>query len=405
VLVTFAAEIAVRPEGETRFFRVTNYVPPRDPTDYAADRSAVAAFYAFNPGPYWVNFGIPALARLADVRSGFGLDPWATFDGLQPAFDPNRFFAAFEQRQFPPDFANRIQRRLDQGAPGWLALAGTYRELIGELDAARAAGPAGDPRVQEIRQMLGMTFPQCFAPEPLQLLAPPPSKDLGSNPLPKRLNWLNIHGSDAFTAVPITTPPLPDDTNSTTRVAWTNITGLTWTTTYSAACLAVSVGSSASKLGILKPDVDCAEYNELSRKLGAKPGQLGGFHSDAAKFYADNGYSCSTAWTGISETASAEAKKALDRGCDVSLHYTSADGTKAHEEMVTGMTLNADGTATVTTLSWGQSATVTVTDPRAPYADSTFSGKSDGNRYRQAGEAKSYLEGSGTATYYYYCRK
>jgi hypothetical protein len=54
--------------------------------------------------------------------------------------------------------------------------------------------------------------------------------------------------------------------------------------------------------------------------------------------------------------------------------------------------------ATVTTLSWGQSATVT-------YNRGEYSNKSDGQRYKADPNKKSYLQGTGNATFYYYCKK
>lgn len=399
LLVTFAQQLPVSGNNQARFYRVVLKEPPIDPTDYEADRSAVATFYNSWGPNYWTDYGIPPLARLADLREGLGQVPWTAFDGMQAAFDQNKLHEALERGQFAPAFAQPLQSHISGGDSPWVAVLGTYRDLVRELDQARVTGGTNYPQAQIIQYALYGSFLQIFNVALLSPLAPVPVKEFDVPPPTNRLDWVDIHFSDFFTSVPLTTtPPLPDDTNTTRRVAWTNINGVLWTTTYSAACIAVSVGASAHKLGLSPRDIDCVEYNELSRSLGAKAGQLGGYHSGAAKYYASKGYSCDSAWSGPFESAVEEARKALARGCDVALHYLSADGKKAHEEMVTGMTVNADGSAKVETLAWGQGASVTVTGGE-------FSGKSDGQRYRAAGEAKSYLEGKGTATFYYYCKK
>ena len=71
-----------------------------------------------------------------------------------------------------------------------------------------------------------------------------------------------------------------------------------------------------------------------------------------------------------------------------------------HIEVVTAIAVdpNDPEKSTVSTLSWGRSATVT-------FRDGKFSNKSDGRRYRRAGEARSWLEREGDAELIYFCKK
>ncbi len=168
----------------------------------------------------------------------------------------------------------------------------------------------------------------------------------------------------------------------------------------------VHLGKSASlaKMGVLGDATSANFWNDLSRLLGAKPGTLGAYATDISAFYETLGYGTSQACDGPIESAAEEAKKALDRGCDVQIYYYSADGKKAHTEFVTGITLDpADSSkATISTLSWGSGATVTYTGSTAGGA---YSGKSDGALYRKPTETASYLEQTGTARLHYFCKK
>ena len=143
----------------------------------------------------------------------------------------------------------------------------------------------------------------------------------------------------------------------------------------------------------------CQDWNQLSRALGAEERGSGGASlSGIASWFRGKGYCASTAYDGAFESACNEARKALARGCDVLMYYKDDANTSAHIEMVRGITTNANDSeqCSVRTWSWGQRESVT-------YDSGRYSNKSDGRRYRTAGEAKSYLEGSGKAKLIYYC--
>jgi len=191
-----------------------------------------------------------------------------------------------------------------------------------------------------------------------------------------------------------------------TKVNWTNITSSSTfgDTTYNGACASLAVGASLAKMGVIGDATSAYFWNELSRLLGATPGTLGAYATDISAFYETVGYGTSQAYDGPIESAVEEAKKALDRGCDVQIYYYSADGKRAHTEFVTGITVNpADSSkATISTLSWGSGATVTYTGSADGGA---YTGKSDGALYRKPTETASYLEQTGTAVLHYYCKK
>jgi hypothetical protein len=166
----------------------------------------------------------------------------------------------------------------------------------------------------------------------------------------------------------------------------------------------VAVGASLAKLGVISTNTTCQFWNELSRLLGATPGTLGAYPSDIAAFYASLGYGCNQAYDGPFESAVEEAKKALERGCDVQIDYYKTDRSRGHTEMVTGITIdpNNSSKATISTLSWGSGATVTYTGSSS---GGTYSGKSDGQSYRKSNETVSYLEQTGISVIRYYCKQ
>ena len=368
-------------------------------TDYNRDRPTMAQFYQNDPIAYWANFGIPPLARLARMKADLGADSASAFEGLMQAFNEPKLLAAVEMAKLPPAFLSDLKTQLSAGLSTSNALISAITNLIVKTDAAGTNNPNVGP-------ILVPVFTNAFDLPKLAPLAPQPTKPIGTNtPHTNTLDWIELHYSDNFTQRTNTfrfpVRPPSDDTNTTTHTPWDKITTPTaWNTTLDAACAAVAVGASLAKLGVFPPDTTCQFWNDLARLLGAKPGQQGAYESDIAALYNSLGYSCTEAYDGTFESAVEEAKKALDRGCDVALTYISADGKHGHVEMVTGITVDPANSAqaTVSTLSWGSGATVTV-------SAGSYSGKSDGQQYRAPGETSSFLEGKGTAILKYYCKQ
>lgn len=143
----------------------------------------------------------------------------------------------------------------------------------------------------------------------------------------------------------------------------------------------------------------CSDWNDLSRAVGAVERGPGGTKmSNVNEWFRGKGYCASIAYDGPFESACDEARKAHARGCNVLMHYSDPAGGSAHVEMARSLSTDANdsGKCTVATFSWGQRETV-------EYDRGSYSGKSDGRRYRNPTEAKSYLEGTGNAKLYYYC--
>ncbi len=186
------------------------------------------------------------------------------------------------------------------------------------------------------------------------------------------------------------------------RIKWTDITGSPFETTHNGACGSVASGACAHKLGLLKEDVNSAEWDDLSKGIGAPADGMGAQvtgNPSIKSWFDGKGYGMTTARDKDGESASQEAKKALEKGCDVMLWYKNANGS-GHIEVVTAISIDANDSkkGTATTLSWGQSATTT-------FKSGKFSGKSDGSRYRPADQAKGWLEGEGDAELIYFCKK
>jgi hypothetical protein len=390
VLTTFANSYSFPPTAQSAFFRLVWRPPPLDTTDYEAARPVVASFYESDPIGYWASYGIPALCRLAEQAVVQGANTNSPFDGLTTAYDESMFMSAYTGGQLPSEFSQRVQSFLAMGQPPSQALLLTFRSFIREMDGAT------DSRIAQILQMFYNVFPNAFHIDLLSPLAPQPSKAFGSPPPSNQVDWIGLYGDDSFclTATALQPNPLPDDTDTNRVIRWDRITGIRWQTTYNASCAAQAVGPCAVKLGLYRTNMTCQLWNDLSRALGATPGESGAPHSGISGWFDRNGYGCQRARDGIFESAVDEARKALARGCDVLLRYTS--GTNGHVEMVTSIALNPNNSssATVTTSSWGSNATVTVTG-------NTYTNKSDGARYG----TNSYLNMGGTAYFYMYCRK
>lgn len=397
--------------GSPAFFRLVWLEIPLDPTDYNRDRASVAQFYHRDPVDYWATHGVPALARLAIFRQQVGTDPFQPFQGFMQGFNEGRFFAALENNQLPAPFAALATNELASGSSATNAYLNSFIKLVQQSDAStncpslfRTNCVVTNSFVPVFTQVMTNTISTngwtTWAPQTNKVFINPAQQTNHAT-----INWVDVHGSDAFTTNrrPATAPN--DDTNTTFTTQWENISTPTlWNTTYDGACASVAVGASLAKLGVGPTNTTCRFWNELSRLLGSTPGVLGAYQTNIAALYGSLGYGCNAAYDGPFESAVEEAKKALERGCDVAITYISPDRTRAHTEMVLGITVSAaDSTkGTISTLSWGQNATVNYS---GSVTGGSYSGKSDGQRYRKSTETTSYLEGTGTSIIHYYCKK
>ncbi len=368
-----------------------------DLTDYESGRPNVARHYLDDVLSYWAKSGFPALARLSRINESIGEDPFMNFTMVLSAFDEQAFLESLESKQLPAELTD-VYNRYAAEMPVREALIYTIRDLTSEMDQYRFR--AKDPAREEAVQALFLELlSNAFNRETLISFSPKEDKEY-KNEIPPILDQQCASGMDYFASLVETPePPAEDDNDTSNPIPWGEVKTVNWKTTHNGACAALAVGACAAKLGLVPDSVTCELWNDLSEDICATA-EGGAYSSKIAKYFDENGYECSTAWDGWFESACEEAKAALDRGCDVNIVYVSADGTKAHREMVTGINVSDanDENCSVSTLSWGQGATVN-------YKGGKYSGKSDGRRYRQMGEPKSYLEGSGTARLIYYCKK
>lgn len=396
-LTTFLNDLPIQPTGDSAFFRARPIEIPLETDDDGTGRSEVAQFYERSPQHYWVHFGIPPLARLSDINEAAGRNPQDSFAGLNRGFDARRFHTAFQGGLLAAEFTKRLTFFLESGQGTNEAVNSSFRFFVTELDSVYEAQGTNAPRIEQIFGMFNGVFSNSYNVANLAVIAPLPEKQ-GQFPATTNLGWVDLHGSDAFT---LQVPPLPPnlaDTDTSSRIRWKDIRDANWNTTYNGACAAVATGASLAKLAPEKfpASTTCQFWNEFSRGIGNQAGSVGATANGMANYYATLGYQCVTAKDGVLETAVEEADKAWKRGCDVTLHYLSADGKEAHIEMVELIVLDPNNSqrATVHTLSWGQHESVT-------YDNGTWSGKSDGNRYG----SENYLQDSGKATFYYYCKE
>lgn len=366
---------------------------PIDQTDYLADRGDIFSFYNADPIHYFGHHGIPALCRLSNLKKTIGGNYLNAFDGLKPYFYIEGLYGSFELSLINPEFVNHLLEL--NSSPDFNELVQTLIFFTDKLDATNP----DDPFVQEIYNSFTIIVEFAFNPAMFADLAINPQKEY-ITPLPENtIDAIGYCGMDYFTELICQTKiNNEDDNNTSDNVDWDNITGVPFKTTHNGACATLATGACAEKLGILDSDVNGKEWEDLSEEIGATPGEVGAPISGINKYFEENGYGVSSAYDGLFESAVDEAKDALDRGCDVMIQYVSADGKSSHIEVVTGISVDSDDDekGTISTLSWGQSATVT-------YDSGEYSGKSDGSRYKQSGEDKSYLQGTGTAKLIYYC--
>ena len=410
LITTLDTNVNLRIENSPSFYRLSWAEIPLDTTDYNQDRAAVAQFYHSDPVSYWATFGVPALARLAVIRENVGADPYAPFQGFLQGFDTNRFLLALERNELPPPISLNVSNQLAAGMSVTNAFVRTLITLVKTNDATNCFEIVRTNCIatNSLAPVFSKVMTNWATSNNWSGWAPQTNKTLYStNQLTSNrgINWIDTHGTHAFTQVLRPAVQPISDSNTTTRVKWEDITPESFTnTTYNGACASVAVGASLAKLGLIADSTSPQFWNDLSRLIGATPGTLGAHSTDIGGFYDTLGYGAAEAYDGPSESAVEEAKKALERGCDVAIYYYSADNTRGHMEFVTGIDINAadSSKATVSTLSWGENATVTY---NGSASGGTYTGKSDGPRYRKPGETTSWLEQTGTCVLFYYCKK
>lgn len=365
--------------------------------DYDGDRMAIEAFYRQNLYAYWANYGFPALSNLAQMRANLGETGVQTaFDGAGTAFSPEMFFNALESGQLPPPVVQDYYA-LPASNP-WFAVLKSIRRYGEQIYNAAAEGnPASAHLARDELQRLTML---CFDPEKLLALSVVGGK-VFEEPSSAMVNVRVCCGKNHLAGLLLEAPaPRPIDT---TRIKWTDIV-FPFQTEHNRNCATLATGACAHKLGLLKEDVDSSGWSDLSKGI-APPAGHGGV-SGIKAWFEGKGYGMSTARygvidaaDGVTETASQEAKRALDDGCDVMIWYKNGDRA-GHIEVVTAIEVDPNDAekSTVSTLSWGRSATVT-------FRDGKFSNKSDGRRYRRAGEVRSWLERESDAELIYFCKK
>jgi uncharacterized repeat protein (TIGR01451 family) len=404
-LTTVTTNVTLPLLGQSAFYRIVLEDTPLDPTDYDADRLVMREYYTNDPDGYWVTNGIPALARLADMKEDLGDDPMPAFEGMQAGYSEIIFTNALQLGLLPPDFAQLVNARLAEGETPWQALVSSLRTNVLELDEIIADNGTNDPGVGQIYQTLSTVFHDAFNSSALQALAPAAQKFYHFPPQFTAPDFIDFFGSDAFSLLLPAPQSSPNDNNTNVLSTWDEVRTAPRGTSYNASCVAHAVGPSAAKLGIIGNDVSAKVWNDLSKDLGATKGAIKGSapHSGIASWYSSKGYSRTRAWNGplglSTESGLEEAKAALGRGCDVLVCYTK--GNQSHMEMVTEIDILAgsDGyKGTVKTISWGLSA-------QFDFNNGSFSNKSDGARYRKAGDPESYLQGKGTADLYYFQKK
>lgn len=341
-----------------------------------ARRAAIAKAYESDPVAYWATYGLPALARNADIRErGGAADPNRGFATVMTAFDPARFLEACGLGQVHPvlcDLAHGPEGDVSKGLPG------AIRQWVANGDADRFSpagpGPTSELTTQGLLELVATSFLR----EKVVAFAPAREKT-----------------ADVL-------PPVPEEVVcAPAKGGGADAGGLTWenvstSTTLAGGkpdgmCVTKAVGLCTQRLGLRDADVSPEEWQDLSKELGALP--EGGAHIENMKTYFEGkGYAFSEAWDGPFESACAEAFLAYARGCDVFLWYDSGEKT-THIEMVEDIDMTADkpSECVATTNSWGRRATVNV-------ASGTYSNKSDVGNYDD-------FRPSAAATFYYACKK
>ncbi|MFO0737427.1 MAG: hypothetical protein U0270_16165 [Labilithrix sp.] len=318
-------------------------------------RKNMAQSYDADVASYWAVYGLPTLARGAEIREADGVpSPNGNFDPVMRALDTKRLIEACR--------------------------AGTVSELLCASPSPTAADVVSvirsstslDPSYRT--RMLKELVTEAFDAGQLAAMAPATSKE-------------------ALVLPSVQSPVCDAGPGGANVLTWDKVAGSKELAggKNDGMCVTKAVGLCTQRLGLRNNEVTLEAWQELSDQLGALP-QGGAQISSMKSYFEDRGYAFTEAWDGPLESACTEANSALARGCDVFLWYDSGE-TQSHIEMVEDIdTQYQPGYQCVaTTNSWGERATAKINRGR-------YSEKSDRVRYPD------FRETSGS-TLYYACPK
>jgi hypothetical protein len=354
----------------------------------AADRLAVAKHYQAN-GPWWARFGFPPMARLASIREATGLAGLGAFETALAHFDAEGFAFLAKVGELSPALQKRLQVAAAAlpKAPLGERVVYVIRGLVDEGDALAAgeippawlANPALEAQLAEIYTAGFQALGAAVAPAAKKTCADAAATVLAtSGTAPGSLDCSSAGNAKDPQCQQIAEPPVQDG-QTTGGLGWEDITGIAWKTTYNPSCVMQSVGLCLHKLGLLADEtVTCKLWNDFGKAIGGQPvrdaagapilgadGKPRGGGAPRASIDAymrDTHELCpTTATDATTQSACQEAMAAKGRGCDLIVYW------RDHAEMVTGLGIETatPGKCTVTTHSWGQSATLTYEDGKA----------------------------------------
>jgi len=206
LITTFDHSVNLPIENGPAFYRLSWMEIPLDNTEYNSDRAAVAQFYDRDPIQYWATYGLPALARLAIMRNEVKADPYAPFQGFLQGFDASRFVTLLNNNELPPVIATNVAQQLAAGTPITSAFLNTVIDLVRTNDATNClelirtncfATNALSPVFAKV--LTNMTTSNAWT-----IVAPRTNKLVFStNQFTNTIgpNWIDTHGSHAFTQV------------------------------------------------------------------------------------------------------------------------------------------------------------------------------------------------------------
>jgi hypothetical protein len=354
----------------------------------ASDRVAVAKHYQ-PTGPWWARFGFPPMARLASIREATGLPGLGAFEQALAHFDAEGFAFLAKVGELSPQLQKRLQVALAAmpTAPLGARVVYVIRGLVDEGDALAAGetppawlvNPGLEAQLAEIYTAGFQALGTAVAPVAKKTCAVATSTVLATaGTAPGSLDCSGAGNAKDPQCQQIAEPPV-EDGQTTGGLGWEDITGIAWKTTYNPSCVMQSIGLCLHKLGLLADEtVTCKLWNDFGKAVGGQPvrdaagkpildakghPKGGGAPRSGIDAYMRGTHDLcpTTATNSATQSACQEADAAKTRGCDLIIYW------RDHAEMVTGMAIDPKkpGKCTVTTHSWGESATVIYEDGKA----------------------------------------
>ncbi|MEZ4267200.1 MAG: hypothetical protein R3F39_12550 [Myxococcota bacterium] len=361
---------------------------PEQVAEDGADRLAVAKHYQAS-GQWWARFGFPPMARLASIREATGLSGLGAFSGALAHFDAEGFAFLAKVGELSPQLQKRLQVALGALPKAPLSERVVYviRGLVdegdamagGEIPPAWLMNAGLEAQLAEIYTAGFQALGTAVAPAAKKSCASATSTVLATaGTAPGSLDCSGAGNAKDPQCLQIAEPPVQDG-QTTGGIGWEDITGVAWKTTYNPSCVMQSIGLCLHKLGKLADEtVTCKLWNDFGKAVGGQPvrdaagkpildakGKPKGGGAPRASIDAymrgTHDLCPTTATNSATQSACQEADAAKTRGCDLIIYW------RDHAEMVTGIAIDANksGKCTVTTHSWGQSATVTYEDGKA----------------------------------------